>query len=79
MLLGEGGVRRVSASSSPMMLWKRASTLRDSRMSCAQARFHAHTCDLRRAERCVCTMSCDHRKAQYSVLSKPLKAWSGIN
>ena len=35
MLLGDGGMRRTSASRSPMMPWKRASTRRDCRTSCA--------------------------------------------
>jgi len=38
MLLGEGGLLRLSASSPAMMPWKRASTWRDSRTSCPQAR-----------------------------------------
>jgi hypothetical protein len=37
MLLGEGGCRRAVASSSDMMPWKRESTLREARTSCARA------------------------------------------
>jgi len=36
MLLGEGGCRRAVVSSSDMMPWKRASTLREARTSCAR-------------------------------------------
>lgn len=38
MLLGDGGVRRTSASRSPMMPWKRASTACDSRTSCTKGK-----------------------------------------